>query len=300
MVIPIQNRALFWDVRPDDIDPEEHKKWLIERIAQWGTLDDIRELLKLYPMEEVGNIVNSSRAIDLKTKELWTAMRRRQRMHPEILPGRIREIWGLFTELGPEWGFVLVGGTALALRLGHRESDDLDFFRNEHFTTISILNHLYEKAPESSDLEIIFQEPRDTLHLRFKGVKLSFLFQAGQHLDTYDLWNGVRVASVAAIVAMKLNAVAGRGERKDFIDLYTVCQEVMDFEEMLERGFALLPNLNRYHVLRSLVYFQDAEKTPSLRLNREYSWTEVKRFFTEKVTRYLKKSDGAGQEPLSP
>ena len=59
---------------------------------------------------------------------------------------------------------------------------------------------------------------------------------------------------------------------------------------MLERGFALLPNLNQYHVLRSLVYFQDAENTPPLRLNREYSWIEVKRYFTEKVARYLKKS----------
>jgi hypothetical protein len=291
IVIPIKNQALFWDVRPENIDPVKHKKWLIERIVQWGTLDDIRELLKLYPIETVGKVVNSSRTIDYKTKELWMTMGRGQRMYPEILPKRALEIWGVFAELGSEMGFILVGGTALALRLGHRESEDLDFFRNEHFTTTSLLNHLFEKTPNSSDLKIIFQEPKDTLHLRLNDVKLSFLFQAGHHFDSYDLWNGVRVASIEAIVALKLNAVAGRGDRKDFIDLYAVCQEVMDFEAMLERGFALLPNLNQYHVLRSLVYFQDAENTPPLRLNREYSWIEVKRYFTEKVARYLKKSN---------
>jgi hypothetical protein len=77
-VIPIQNQALFWDVRPEDIDPVEHKKWLIERVVQWGTLDDVRELLKLYPVEDIGKVVDSSRTTDLKTKELWIAMRRGQ------------------------------------------------------------------------------------------------------------------------------------------------------------------------------------------------------------------------------
>lgn len=286
-MVPIQNPTLFWDIRPEEVDLIEHKKWLIERVAQWGTLDDIRELLRIYPMEEIAQIIADSRTIDPKTKELWIAMGRDQGMHQDVLPERTREVWEMFSEIGLEQGFVLAGGTALALRLGHRESEDLDFFRNEHFNTASILNNLMEKSTNSSDLEIVLQEPKDTLHVRFRQVKLSFLFQAGKHLAAYDLWNGVRIASIDAIVAMKLNAVAGRGERKDFIDLYTICQDVMDFDEMLRRGFALLPNLNRYHILRSLVYFQDAEQTPPLRLFRDYSWSEVKQFFSRKVTRYL-------------
>ncbi|WP_240984892.1 nucleotidyl transferase AbiEii/AbiGii toxin family protein [Acididesulfobacillus acetoxydans] len=56
------------------------------------------------------------------------------------------------------------------------------------------------------------------------------------------MWNGVRVASIDAIVAMKLKAIAGRGERKDFIDLYTICQEGMDFDEMLRE---LIENTNK-------------------------------------------------------
>lgn len=87
----------------------------------------------------------------------------------------------------------------------------------------------------------------------------------------------------------KQNVVAGRGERKDFFDLYTICQEVMDFDDMLRRGFELLPNLNRYHVLRSLNYFQEAEQTPPLRMKREYSWVAVKEFFSRKVTSYLER-----------
>jgi len=147
------------------------------------------------------------------------------------------------------------------LRLGHRQSEDLDFFLNDHFNTRDIATYLTEKA--SKELEIVLQEPKDTLHLRINGVKVSFLYQAGGHLTEYYEWNGLRIAAIDAIIAMKLNAVARRGERKDFIDLYTICQEVMDFKEMLQCGFSLLPNLKQYHVLRSLTYFQDGEYSSS-------------------------------------
>lgn len=284
-MIPIQNPSLFWDIRPENIDPVVHKKWLIERVVQWGTLDDIRELLGIFQVEDIAQIVASSRTIDPKTKELWMVVGRGQSMHQEVLPERTHEIWEIFSDIGSEHRFVLAGGTALALRLGHRASEDLDFFRNEHFPTESIITQIMEGT---SDLEVVLKEPKDTLHLRVNQVKVSFLFQAGKHLEGYDLWNGVRLASIDAIAAMKLNAVAGRGDRKDFIDLYAICQEVMDFDEMLERGFELLPNLNQYHVLRSLVYFEDAEQTPPLRLFREYSWQEVKNFFNRKVSKYLR------------
>ncbi|MHB1651794.1 MAG: hypothetical protein ACYCVD_04845 [Desulfitobacteriaceae bacterium] len=147
---------------------------------------------------------------------------------------------------------------------------------------------MYEEVLPASTQLIWECLSQDTLHLRINEVKVSFLFQAGAHLRDYDLWRGVRIASTDALIAMKLNAVAGRGERKDFIDLYCVCQEYLDFDEMLERGFTLLPNLNRYHVLRSLIYFDDAEQTPPLRLKRIYDWEEIKRFFTSHVKKYLK------------
>ena len=89
-MIPIQNQGLFWDIHVEDIDPVKHKRWLIERVVQWGTLDDIRDLLKIYSIEDISPIVEFSRTIDRKTKELWRVMGRDQRMHQEALPERTR------------------------------------------------------------------------------------------------------------------------------------------------------------------------------------------------------------------
>ncbi|KLU60157.1 hypothetical protein CEB3_c35880 [Peptococcaceae bacterium CEB3] len=75
-MIPILNQSLFWDIHVEDIDPVKHKKWLIERVVQWGTLDDIRALLKIYSVEDISQIVELSRTIDCKTKELWRVMGR--------------------------------------------------------------------------------------------------------------------------------------------------------------------------------------------------------------------------------
>lgn len=208
-------------------------------------------------------------------------------MHEEILPASTKLVWECLRPIADTRQFVLAGGTALALRFGHRESQDLDFFTDEPFGGLQLENSLRDSLKASDELEIVGRD-ENTLHLRINSVKVSFLYQAGAHLQNYDLWRGVRIASLDTLIAMKLNAAAGRGDRKDFTDLYCVCQEGLDFGEMLERGFALLPNLNKYHVLRSLAYFEDAERTPPLRLRRSYDWEDIKRFFTAHVTKYLR------------
>ncbi|MHB1406362.1 MAG: DUF6922 domain-containing protein [Desulfitobacteriaceae bacterium] len=53
------NKALFWDVKMDEIDPIKHKKWLIKRVVQWGSLEDIQSILKLFALSEIIEIVRS-------------------------------------------------------------------------------------------------------------------------------------------------------------------------------------------------------------------------------------------------
>ena len=286
-MIPFQNQALFWDVRPEDIDTVKHKRWLIERVAQWGTYEDILQLLKVYSPAEIQTVIANSRAVDARTSLFWETVGRRMEMYENVLPDKTQEIWDRIAELASSHNFVLVGGTALALRLGHRESEDLDLFTNRHFASDKLVANLNSMLADGDRLEIVSKEREDTLHIRYNEVKISFLYQAGEHLQEFELWRGMAIASQNAIIAMKLNAVAGRGERKDFVDLYAVCQAGLSFEKMLLSGFPLLPNLNRYHVLRSLTYFEDAEETPPLRLFREYSWEEIKRFFREQTRHYL-------------
>lgn len=281
------DQALLWDIRVEDLDPVLHKHWLVERVAQWGALTDIKELLGMYSIAEIQSIVAVSRSLDSRTKTFWAAFEEKKIMHEEILPAATNLAWERLRPIAEIRQFVLVGGTALALRFGHRESQDLDFFTNKPFPVVQLENSLRDSLIAADELEIAGRD-ENTLHLRINHVKVSFLYQAGVHLQNYDLWRGIRIASLDGLIAMKLNAAAGRGDRKDFTDLYCVCQEGLDFGEMLERGFALLPNLNKYHVLRSLVYFDDAEPSPPLRLRRSYDWEDIKRFFTVHVTKYLR------------
>jgi hypothetical protein len=96
---------------------------------------------------------------------------------------------------------------------------------------------------------------------------------------------GIAVASIPDIVAMKVAAIAGRGSRKDFVDLYVVSREVAPLAEILEwfdEKYRGVP-YERYHVLKSLIYFDDADAEPDLDLLRPLEWDDVKRHFARNV-----------------
>src|SRR6266436_7565139 len=135
-----------------------------------------------------------------------------------ILPEPQRQLWG---ELGttPK-GFVLYGGTALALRLGHRQSEDFDFFSNRSFQPTS----LRESVPYLKDAEMTqFQDNTLTAIVDRNGpVKLSFFGSLGiKRVQDPDIAeeNGVRIASLSDLLASKLKTVQLRAEAKDYRDI---------------------------------------------------------------------------------
>ncbi len=95
----------------------------------------------------------------------------------------------------------------------------------------------------------------------------------------------VRVAGLRDIAAMKIEAIASRGARKDFYDLYFICQSGLSLQQAIaafEKRFASAqPDL--YHRLRALTFFDDAEREPEPNLVRLADWSAVRTFFVAEV-----------------
>ncbi len=170
--------------------------------------------------------------------------------------------------------FYLAGGTALALRIGHRLSVDLDLFSPTLDAVEPLLTTLRASLP---GLVITSTAPR-TLEGALDGVEVSFFGYAFPCLrppqrPAPDL---LPLAAVEDIGAMKLAAIASRGSRKDFVDLWFMVKGGLSLAVALDLFTQKYAAVDVGHVVRSLAYFDDAEREPELRLLRPAPWPEVK------------------------
>lgn len=181
----------------------------------------------------------------------------------EILPRAQRSLW---TELGQTpTNFVLYGGTAIALRLGHRQSEDFDFFSNESFQPDELLRGLpYLKGAR------IDQRGNNTLTValvRETQVKLSF-FGAVQmnHVQEPEFANdqGVQVAALMDLIATKLKTIQQRAEAKDYRDIVAALETGLKLCDALAAATAIYGSrFNGMTTLKALTYFEDGN-LPSL------------------------------------
>ena len=169
--------------------------------------------------------------------------------------------------------YYLAGGVAVALRLHHRRSVDLDLF-----TGTSDPPALAEALKEAS--VIITATAPGTLHLEVEGVPASLLRYPYPLLAAPELVPGIPmpIASLDDLQCMKVSAIAGRGARRDFWDLHAL---------LAARGRTLEQALGAYrrkfaaedigHVVRSLVYFDDAEAEPMPAGLAKTHWARIKK-----------------------
>ncbi len=180
-----------------------------------------------------------------------------------------------------EQGFYLAGGTALCLRLGHRLSIDLDLFREMPFEPQELLGTLQDAGVKAQDV----RAKPNTLWFEVAGVRTSLMRFPYACVEPAELYEGIPVASVADIAAMKIEAIASRGARKDFYDLYFICEQLGGLPAAIQafrKRFAKeQPDL--LHRLKALTYFEDAEREPEPLLLRPASWHSVRGFFEQQV-----------------
>lgn len=178
-----------------------------------------------------------------------------------------------------EW--YLAGGTALALHAGHRVSVDLDFFiPKKEFSAAGLLKHL----PKSAWTTDVLKE--GTIYGRLLGAKVSFIaYPFFIPRELYSKFGSISVLEPKDIAVMKIVAISQRGRKRDFLDLYWLCQNLEPLEQILWRLPDQYPDIahDYHHILKSLIYFEDAEDDPMPKLFFKTSWKQIKAFFRREV-----------------
>jgi len=180
----------------------------------------------------------------------------------------------------------LAGGTACALQLGHRISVDLDFFTPKEFDAKEMIKSLKEIGTFHVD-----QQSWGTVLGNIEGIKFSIFVYKYPVLFRYKSLFNINILDLRDIAAMKIDAIATRGIKRDFIDLYFICQEGILLSKILsfyDRKYGKLAS-NIVHIQKSLVYFTDAEISEVPRMLKKVKWEEVKRYFEGEVRRMVLK-----------
>lgn len=178
----------------------------------------------------------------------------------------------------------LAGGTAFALQIGHRISLDLDFFTEKEFNTEIVLKQLEELPGFKLD-----ETAKWTILGSFPKVKFSYFYYRYPLIKKTLQFSQIKLASLEDIAAMKIDAICGRGSKRDFIDLYFLAKKfsLEQIFKFYDQKYTKLPN-NIVHIMRSLDYFSDADPQESPKMLIPVSWEEIKQFFQQEVARLAK------------
>lgn len=181
----------------------------------------------------------------------------------------------------------LAGGTALALQAGHRQSVDLDFFLPEADFRATDLER---KLMATGEWTTSFRQ-EGTIYGILAGAKVSFIaYPFFKPLSEQIRCGKVLLLPPSDIAAMKIIAISQRGRKRDFVDLYWYCKNKQPLFEVIQRAVKGYPgqehNIN--HILRSLVYFTDAEQDPMPKIFFKATWREIKKYFEREVPRITK------------
>jgi len=180
----------------------------------------------------------------------------------------------------------LAGGTALALQIGHRISVDLDFFTRQEFNET-------ELSAKLASLPKFFQDgtAKWTVWGKIGQTKFSMFYYKYPLIEQTVQFEGIQLASLADIAAMKIHAIEDRGTRRDFVDVYFLSKKYT-LEEMLEyyqKKYSVLED-HLYSILRALDYFEDAERESQMpRMKIGVVWEEVKEHFRKETRRLTEK-----------
>ena len=174
----------------------------------------------------------------------------------------------------------LVGGTALALQYGHRVSVDLDLFGEvtiDKFELLSLLRGLGEVR--------VINETKNIHQYVVNGIKVDIVNYPYSWIDALVEDDSIRLASPKDIAALKINAIEGRGTKKDFIDMYLLLQHY-SLEEILTFYQQKYPDYSIFRALRSLTYFDDADAQIMPQMFIEDTWEKMKENIQAHVSRY--------------
>ena len=178
--------------------------------------------------------------------------------------------------------FYLAGGTALTLQMGHRKSVDLDFFSQtdevHERTRQRIIRAIAERDGQ------VIENVDGNLVLLVDDVRVGFFSYGYKLIEPFAQLENVNVASMLDIGLMKLDAVIGRGSRKDFFDLYVIAEQY-PLEELLQAGARKYPTSRDFALMavESFILFENAERDVHFVFFFFVTWDEVRGYFSEQA-----------------
>lgn len=200
-------------------------------------------------------------------------------MHWDIIDEDRYKLLKNITEKVSLQDYYMIGGTALSIQLGLRESYDFDFCVREQFNNEMLLQELNSLGK----LEVK-QNQKGTCDVTIDGVQVSFFYYPNVVINEYvttDEIPNLKMASILDIAIMKVIAIAGRGSKKDFFDLYNIlkCKDITinDLVNGLIQKYG--NNVNYASVIMGLSYFEDAEQELLPKTFVDYDWNTIKYFF---------------------
>jgi len=180
-------------------------------------------------------------------------------------------------------GWYLAGGTALALQVGHRISVDLDFFTGKKdFDNLEMLSNFLGNNKWKTVVN-----RKNTIYGELLKAKVSFVaypfFVPKQNFIRYG---EIKILHPLDIAVMKIIAVSQRGRKRDFFDLYWCAKNIEPLEETIRRLKVQYPTVahDYHHILKSLVYFGDAESDPPPEIFFKAKWEDIKDYFKKEIT----------------
>lgn len=167
--------------------------------------------------------------------------------------------------------FLLVGGTALALQIGHRTSVDIDLFNNKRFDIEALSVHLQNDYPI-----VIRNRMAHAILVDINSIKTDFVFQPSHIIGDIVTLEQIKMASILEIGAMKIGAITSRGKKRDFVDLFCLLRH-FTLSNILKAFITKYPEATMELAIRSLFYFQDAEADPDPNCFFLFDWEKVKK-----------------------
>ena len=175
--------------------------------------------------------------------------------------------------------YYLAGGTGLALQYSHRQSIDFDFFTYNDLSTTKII----QKLRTFGKFELQHEEENTVIGI-LNDVRISFITYKYKVINKLKKYKNINIADEFDIAGMKLEAISSRGSKKDFVDFYFILKNIplQDVFEFYEKKYGKAIS-NEYHLLKSLVYFEDAEVQAMPKMIKQADWEIIKKAIKNEV-----------------
>lgn len=204
-------------------------------------------------------------------------------LHTDILTETQKSVLERLANALSGTDFYLAGGTALALQIGHRMSADFDWF----IPRLGNPEILFRKIKKPGIDYTVVSIDTETVYLNMNNIQISFigydypLLAPKILLSEYEIY----LASPDDIACMKLSAIGSRGAKKDFVDMYFLIKQFRPLDDYLRLYMQKFSTRDIGHIVRSLVYFDDAEAEPEIKMVKPVSWENLKADMEKSVKR---------------